>query len=256
MPLRPLHECRQCVSTWTIKEVKLSKGSSVEGRDTHIHLNLDWRACLEKLTCETKTKQPNRWSPGISLIPPYLRGKIGLGDLESTGDGRWIASIIGTKKYSAASLLGSPDQYVCCKSGAGVGGNVFPTTDCCTAKKEIICKCYATQVNSPPFSVEDCCVAGSEKNILLKGVRVVVADDGTEHLGISDGNVKTEIEQYLAWSLAKFAAYGRPGSCTGTGGFLEWADEDVPEPVPGTVEWLEKCRCVMPTGDYDSLKCP
>ena len=266
MPLRP-HECRQCISTWDIKEVTLTKGSRAHtfGADAGaFHLNLDWKACLVKMTCsKTGNVRQDAWRPGTSLMKPFMRDKIGLGVYTNTGQGEWSVSTKGINKYSPAPPLGE-GRYVCCD--ARVGATVFSTTECCKAKKEIICECYARQAAgaSPPFSVASCCVAGSEKDILRYGVTTRRNDRGEEVLheyrgqGTDPVGVRTEIEQYLAWSLAKFAKRGSPasGSCTGTSGFLEWADGDEPEPPPIHTDWVDKCRCVMPTGSYDSLRCP
>lgn len=263
-------DCKKCVPTWNIKEVILILGRELPalgGIRSAVPVDLYWSACLDKLTCMPRLSRPPKSAVKLKDFSP---GAVTRGTVGQT----WYSDMGKGMKYIGQGVpwSGRPpapgEQLVCCKEGREVGGNVFPNLDCCSGKREIICKCYASHPSAPPsFTTKECCIPQIREHILrltnyqadgLAGDLILEAQ--TKQIN----SYKTKapfadwdsIEETLANELDKIGNLGAgPQSCTGT---PDSEGREVFNPVESShyPDWVEKCKC-RPTGiELPLHRCP
>ena len=269
-------ECGYCQPRWTLRDLYFTLGApehiQTAGhffRDKYAHpVMMHYRACLDKLNC---------------IAPPLQPGGAGWSEIEIPeivpADQRWSA-LHGNMGWMPGPALNSKlevkfkgkvdetQKKVCCRGEtqtAGFGG--VRLLNCCDAKREIICDCYARQ-GTPGQPVPS---AGTIRRLTKSccfterrgGVRLMVAPDpllgGIDLITESPNPTLTDlnidfitnqlnrpdvlaaIEAQLHADLQPIGGRGAgPLSCTGSGGV---GNQFNPIEAPTTSTWVPNCIC-------------
>ena len=253
-------ECGYCQPHWTLRDLRFTLGKAriiptgSSAGDLSWPVMMHYRACLDKLTCvdggggtapEIKVPKISFWDPHVAPGAP------------PTSMGAWMPGPALNSKLAVKfkGMIDETQKKVCCR-GFQVAGNIGGRwLNCCDAKREIICDCYARQgtPGQPAPSADtiekltkSCCFTSPKQGIEIPLYIILpfradpYSPSNTDFIAnlLNDPSYwKGDLETKLQIIGSRGAG---PLSCTGSGGV---GNQFNPIESPILSTWGQNCIC-------------